>query len=178
MVEFIFNYKNSEIKYTVDLLGRERVFVDEQLLAKPTNWFNSVSIVEITVDGEKLKLSRRIRSYADGEYQVTLSNEQKIIDKQSKLAIELSMSGEETVYRGEEVDWLDEVKLPQGIIHCAWALYFGIIINVFITDFSDSSLFADMSAWAIVAFATASVALFFYWTIKTLASKPTEEELI
>lgn len=177
MTEFTFNYNDKEIKYSVDLLGRERVFVDTQLIAKPTNWFNSVSEVEITVGEEKLKLSRRIRSYTDGEYQVTLSNQKIIIDKQSKLVFDLSMSGEETLYRGEEVDWLEEVKLPQGIIHCAWALYIGVIMNVFISEFTDSTVFSDFSAWTIVIFSAASVGLFFYWTVKTLLSTPEEGEL-
>jgi hypothetical protein len=177
MIEFIFNYNDQEIKYSIDLLGRERVYVDTQLVAKPTNWFNSVTEVDITVGEEKLKLSRRICSYTEGEYQVTLSNQQKIIDKQSKLVIDLSMSGQETVYRGEEVDWLEEVKLPQGIFLCAWALYFGIIINVFISEFTENVIFSDFSAWAIVTFASASAGLFFYWTVKALLSNPKENDL-
>jgi hypothetical protein len=177
MIEFIFNYNDKQIKYSIDLLGRERVYVDTQLVAKPTNWFNSVSEVEITVDEEKLKLSRLIRSYTDGEYQVTLSNQQKIIDKQAKLVIDLSMTGKETVYRGEEVDWLEEVKLPQGIIYCAWALYFGIIINVFVSEFIENVILSDISAWTIVTFASASAGLFFYWTVKALVSNPKENAL-
>lgn len=177
MIEFVFNYNNKEIKYSSDLLGRERVYVDTQLVAKPTNWFNSVSEVEITLGEEKLKLSRIIKSYTDGEYQVTLSNQQKIIGKQSKLVIDFSLSGEETIYRGKEVDWLEEVKLPQSLMHCAWALYFGIIINVFISEFNENTLFSDLSAWAIVTFSSASVGLFFYWAVKTLVSTPKESDI-
>jgi hypothetical protein len=173
MIEFIFNYNEKEIKYSLDLLGRERVYVDTQLVAKPTNLFKSVNVVDIIVGEEKLKLSRCIRSYIDGEYQVTLSNKQKVIDKQSKLVDHFSMSGEETIYHGEEVDWLEEVKLPQDIIHCAWALYFAIIIS----SFTDNALFLDISAWAIVTFTFASIGLFFYLTVKTLASSPKENDL-
>jgi hypothetical protein len=174
MTEFIFNYNDKEIKYSIDLLGRDRVYVDTQLIEKNTNLFNSISETELAVGEEKLKLRRLIRSYTDGEYQVTLSNQQKIIDKQSKLVLDFSLSGEETVYHGEEVDWLEEVKLPNSIIHCAWALYFGIIINEFITSFYENTLFSDLSAWAIVTFASASVGLFFYWTVKALVTNPTE----
>jgi len=176
MIEFIFNYEEQEIKYTVDLLGREKVFVDDKLVAKPTNILSSVTEVEITINNQRLKLSRMVRSYADGEYQVTLSNEEKIIDKQSKFVIDISMSGEETMYRGDEVDWLSEVKVPQGVIYCAWALYMGIIVHSFAGEFTQIGNILDVSAWAIVGFETVSVCLFFYWAVKAIASSPGEEE--
>lgn len=50
MIEFIFNYEEQEIKYTVDLLGREKVFVGDKLVAKPTNILSSVTEVEITIN--------------------------------------------------------------------------------------------------------------------------------
>ena len=178
MIEFTFNYQEKEIKYTVDLLGREKVLVDDQVIATPTSRFSSVTEVEFEINDEPLKLTRSVRSYANGEYQITLSNGKKVIDKQAKYVIDLSMSGEETIYRGEEVDWLSEVKLPQGVIYCAFALYFGIIIHTFIGGFTEDALALDISAWGIVLFALASIGVFLYWSVKTIASSPDESELV
>lgn len=178
MIEFNLQYNDAEITYSIDVLGRERVYVDKQLVAKPTNWFNSISIVEITIDNESLKLTRRIRSYKDGEYQVTLSNQHKIIEKQSKLAMDLSMSGEETIYKGDEAEWLDEVRLPRGISSCAWALYFTLIFHTLVSRLVDSPLLIDTTAWAMALTAVVSVGLFFYWTVASLVSKPSDPDYI
>ena len=178
MIEFNFSYNNNDIKYTVDILGRERIFVNQQLVAKPTNWFNSISESVIEVDGERLKLSRRIKSYSSGEYLVVLSNSHKIIDKQAQYAIELSMSGEGTVYRGEETSWLDEVKMPTGIINGAWALYFLIIFNSLMGEFIEDSVYLDLSGYAIAMFAIASIGLFLYWTSQALFAKPQKPDPI
>jgi len=89
MVVYEFNYRGHKINYTVDFWGREKVLVDDKLLTKITSWFKTVESVdfEVNTDGdvEKLKLTRRMLSQADTQSVVILSNEKKIIEKQSKV---------------------------------------------------------------------------------------------
>lgn len=159
MINFAFNYQGNEIQYTVDLLGREKVLLNNEVIAKPTNWFKSVVQVQIKVGDELLNISRRLVSYTEGEYQVTLANEDKIIDKQTKLAIEMNPSGEETVYKGDEMDWLKEINVPQHVFNFAWVLYFLIIGYSFSMSFGSEGI-ATLAGWGVVTLAGGSILVF------------------
>ncbi len=104
MTEYQFTYNDHNIIFTIDLLGREKVFSNEELVAKSTYSLSSVKKHEFTIEGEALTLSRHIASYDRAECQVRLSNAYSIIEKQTKLLIEFSYDGIETPFDEHDFD--------------------------------------------------------------------------
>ena len=105
MLEFNFDYKEHKIKYTVDVLGREKCFVDGELVHKmSTPWAKSVIDFKFLVGDEELMIYRRLLSYKNAEYQITLTDQKKIIEKQSReyWSNELGLTNEQTFYKNDE----------------------------------------------------------------------------
>lgn len=166
MTEYQFTYNDYNIKFTIDLLGREKVFVNEELVAKSTYSLSSVKKHKFTIEGEALTLSRYIASYERAECQVSLSNANKIIEKQTKLLIEFSSDGSETTFEGHEFEWLKEINLPARAISLAWVLYFLVILQSFTMDIFDSPATSQAFGWSIVALISGSIGMFFVWGFK------------
>lgn len=130
MLSFDFSYQEHQIRYTVDFMGREKVYLNETLIAKPTNWFKSVTSITINIGNETLTLHRMIASWSNAEYQLTLTNDKKIIDKQSQLYFAKSMgdNNEALMFKGNESQWVQEIKPPQRTLHLALWFY---MVSVF-----------------------------------------------
>lgn len=166
MTEYNFSYKGTEIKYTVDMLGNEKVYVDNQLLAKDRKWFKSVNKFEFSVNEEQLSITSYMASYEDGEVQVTLASQTRIIEKQTKMVIDLSSDGKETVYEGNEYEWLNEIKLPKSVFHFAWVVYFSLIFQSFTASIFDSPMVSSAFAWLSISIVVLAIVLFFAWGFK------------
>lgn len=122
MLEFNFDYKGHRITYKVDHLGRERCFLDDEPILKAFNsWFKSVDSVKFTLEGEELTLYRRVLSYQNNEFQLTLVNQEKIIEKQTQS--QAIFGQEKTVFENEESDWIQEIEQPNKIFNIASVLY-------------------------------------------------------
>ena len=176
MLTYEFNYQQHEIKFTIDLLGREKVYLNNKQIAKITSWFKSVCAVNFEVESdngvEMLKITRRTSSYSDGEYIVTLSNPDKIIEKQSKAFLHWSsLDGEIVKFKDDEIDWLSDIRIPNGIIYGAWLLYFFIVFRFFLTYF-DEPISDKLISGGFTIFVGASVSLFLYWVFKAMRFKP------
>lgn len=161
MTEYQFTYNDHNIKFTIDLFGREKVFANEELVAKSSFSLSSVKKHEFTIDGEALTLSRYIASYDRAECQVSLSNADKIIEKQTKLLIEFSSDGSETTYDEHEFEWLKEVNLPARATSLAWIMYFLVILQSFTMDIFESPATSQAFGWSIVALVLGSIGMFF-----------------
>jgi len=84
MLEFNFSYKNHEIKYTIDVLGREKCYLDDNLISKSsTSWIKTSRKVEIQLEQENLVLERLLTSFQDAEYRLSLSNSNQVIEEQT-----------------------------------------------------------------------------------------------
>jgi len=166
MTEYQFTYNDHNIIFTIDLLGREKVFANAELVAKSTYSLSSVKKHEFTIEGEALTLNRHIASYDRAECQVSLSNADRIIEKQTKLLIEFSSDGSETTFEGHEFEWLKEINLPGRATSLAWVLYFLVILQSFTMNIFDSPATSQAFGWSIVALVSGSIGMFFVWGFK------------
>ncbi len=161
MLEFNFDYKEHKIKYTVDVLGREKCFVDGELVHKiSTPWTKSVIDFKFLVGDEELMIYRRLLSYKNAEYQITLTDQKKIIEKQSReyWNNELGLTNEQTFYKNDERSWVDEIKPPQKIFTLGFLTY---ILAVFITFSEFVFATSDVKYYAIaIISAVISYAIF------------------
>ncbi|REL31642.1 hypothetical protein [Thalassotalea euphylliae] len=125
MLSFDFTYQEHQIRYTVDFMGREKVYLNEELIAKPTQWFKSVNSVTINTNNETLKLHRTISSWSSGEYQITLTNNKRIIEKHSQFFFDkrLGDHDEKLIFKGHESQWVEEIKPPQRTLKLAFLFY-------------------------------------------------------
>jgi hypothetical protein len=174
MTEYDFIYNDQSIKYTIDLLGREKVYVNNEIVAKSTYSLRSVKKYSISVDGEALTLTRYVASYNNAEYQVSLATKDKLIDKQTKLLIEFASDGGETVYDGNESEWLKEINLPGRATSLAWVLYILIMFQSFSLDIFDASVISDIFGWAVLALVSGTVVMFFVWGFKEVFRNTSE----
>lgn len=161
MTEYQFTHNDNNIKFTVDLLGREKVFANDELVAKSTYSLSSVKKYEFTIEDEVLTLSRYIASYDRAECQVSLSNADKIIQKQTKLLIDFSSDGSEITYDKNESEWLKEINLPARATSLAWIMYFLVILQSFTMDIFDSPATSQVFGWSIVALVLGAIGMFF-----------------
>lgn len=85
MLEFNFAYQTHKILYSIDALGREKVSLDGEITKLPANQlFKTVATMTIQVEGEPLTFTRKVLSYTDGEYEVSLENAQGVIETQCR----------------------------------------------------------------------------------------------
>lgn len=161
MTEYHFIHNDNNIKFTIDLLGRENVFANGELIAKSTYSLSSVKKYEFQIDGDLLTLTRYIASYERAECQVSLSNSLKVIDKQAKLLIGLSSDGSEITFDEHEYEWLKEINLPARATSLGWIMYLLVILQSFTLDIFNSPATSQALGWSIVALFLVSVGMFF-----------------
>lgn len=140
-LQFTFHHNEHEIHYNIDALGKEECRVNDELLHKSnTAWMKSLIEFEFELEGEKLKIYRRLNTSTanNNKCRLTLVNEHKILDKQSQQfpTNELGLVSEQEFYRKDELSWVQEIKLPQHIFTLAFVLYLTTILVSMADSFS------------------------------------------
>lgn len=124
MYEYNFDFKESKIKVTIDVMGHEQVFVNGKQIISSRKW-TLKSRHDITVDDIALVVDVSIHSFSSGQYQVALYREDECIEAQVQT---YSLSNENITVSKEELAWQKEVEIGSSYRVLAYALYFSLLI--------------------------------------------------
>jgi hypothetical protein len=158
MLAFSFEYQTHKILYLVDALGREKVDHDGEITKLPTKqMFKSTAQITIHVKGEPLTLTRKVLSYTDGEYEVTLENAQGVIEVQNREVAfrDMSNMSEQAFYKDDERYWVKEINPPRKVFKIGMGIYLmGIASQIAskLFDLDAANTLAITAASAVLAY--------------------------
>lgn len=187
MLEYQFSYQDQKIRFTIDAMGREKCYLNDELIKKSSmNWLRRSVDVEFVLNDKTLRLNRTVTSFQAAEYQVSLFEGEELIEEQTKQywTNEFSPNKSAVLFNKEERNWVQEIKPPQSIFNLAFLLYFITMIVDFFGLFGISeeanTVIAMVSISMIGLYATFTMVklLANSFFIKVDDKKPVEESAI
>lgn len=124
MYTFMHEYKGHKIKFTVSMMGKEALYVDEKLVSTSSKWVFT-SCHQFTIDGEELSLELTVESMMTGELMVVIKSGESQIFSETQEFVGFGVS--KTVQEPEARRWIESIAFPKDVFNYAWALYFAII---------------------------------------------------
>lgn len=125
MYTFTHSYRNKQIKFTVDVLGGEALYVNNKLVSHSNKWTLKNSH-HFAVDGHPLVLQIKANSLMAGECEVTIFDNDKVVYNQIQV-FDLSMDGQSNSFNQDELRWKKDIEFPCDILNLAWLFYFIMI---------------------------------------------------
>ena len=167
MMNFEFDYKGHKIQVINTYSGREKVFLDDELVSSKVNLsFNGKH--QLTVADELLTIKIQVQSALKGEVTVSLYRGQTLLETMSQ-SCDLELMSEEPVqFDTEELQWKKEIEMADSTTVMMYALYFGLIFYSVLTTAFEDNTYGLMALGVSVVALIAAIADFVRTSVKEL----------
>jgi len=154
MMNFEFDYRGHEIQVFNTYSGREKVYLDGELVSSKMNWsFNGEH--ELTVEDEALTIKIHVLSALRGEVKVCLYKDKELLETRSQSCSVEVMSEGQPQFDQDELQWKSEIEMADSTTWMMYALYFGLILYSVLSVAFDNELYGllalGFSAFALLA---------------------------
>lgn len=172
MLTFDFRYLQHKITFKADSLGKEYLYIDDELIKSSFNWRRSREYT-FTLAGKELTIKVLLVALKESDLVVRLFDGDEIIASERQSFNIGILSDKKVTFSDAEVQWKEEIEFSSATYGLAWLVYGLLALYTFLTDFEQDYIIYGL----IVVLAFASF-LFIKQSISALKSSSDDDELL